>query len=169
MLSSLQSSPSQKHANQPEHVYSILQIALWMCFYVRFYLGGPTSVRGFGMYSIGPQSEGKGVLKKIEYTAYTFLSFFYVNFFLNDSFLNACFCFEILPDQVIIWVGKRIGPVGFTCIRPSPSAQTNAAWLTSSEHTSSLMLETFAISTTVSSHLLKTLFHYFKLRKCSCL
>ncbi|XP_026065790.1 sorting and assembly machinery component 50 homolog B [Carassius auratus] len=24
----------------------------------RFYLGGPTSVRGFGMYSIGPQSEG---------------------------------------------------------------------------------------------------------------
>lgn len=25
----------------------------------RFYLGGPTSVRGFGMYSIGPQSEGK--------------------------------------------------------------------------------------------------------------
>lgn len=25
----------------------------------RFYLGGPTSVRGFSMYSIGPQSEGK--------------------------------------------------------------------------------------------------------------
>uniref|UniRef100_A0A8C5GKN4 POTRA domain-containing protein n=1 Tax=Gouania willdenowi TaxID=441366 RepID=A0A8C5GKN4_GOUWI len=25
---------------------------------IRFYLGGPTSVRGFGMYSIGPQSEG---------------------------------------------------------------------------------------------------------------
>lgn len=25
----------------------------------RFYLGGPTSVRGFGMYSIGPQSEGE--------------------------------------------------------------------------------------------------------------
>uniref|UniRef100_A0A673JWK3 POTRA domain-containing protein n=1 Tax=Sinocyclocheilus rhinocerous TaxID=307959 RepID=A0A673JWK3_9TELE len=24
----------------------------------RFYLGGPTSLRGFGMYSIGPQSEG---------------------------------------------------------------------------------------------------------------
>ncbi|CAJ0964025.1 unnamed protein product [Ranitomeya imitator] len=26
----------------------------------RFYLGGPTSVRGFSMYSIGPQSEGEG-------------------------------------------------------------------------------------------------------------
>ncbi|XP_029455983.1 sorting and assembly machinery component 50 homolog isoform X4 [Rhinatrema bivittatum] len=26
----------------------------------RFYLGGPTSVRGFSMYSIGPQSEGLG-------------------------------------------------------------------------------------------------------------
>lgn len=29
------------------------------CILSRFYLGGPTSVRGFGMYSIGPQSEGK--------------------------------------------------------------------------------------------------------------
>uniref|UniRef100_A0A8C6P355 Sorting and assembly machinery component 50 homolog, like n=1 Tax=Nothobranchius furzeri TaxID=105023 RepID=A0A8C6P355_NOTFU len=28
------------------------------CIADRFYLGGPTSVRGFGMYSIGPQSEG---------------------------------------------------------------------------------------------------------------
>uniref|UniRef100_A0AAX7UVA3 POTRA domain-containing protein n=1 Tax=Astatotilapia calliptera TaxID=8154 RepID=A0AAX7UVA3_ASTCA len=28
------------------------------CILSRFYLGGPTSVRGFGMYSIGPQSEG---------------------------------------------------------------------------------------------------------------
>uniref|UniRef100_W5ND31 Sorting and assembly machinery component 50 homolog, like n=1 Tax=Lepisosteus oculatus TaxID=7918 RepID=W5ND31_LEPOC len=28
------------------------------CYLVRFYLGGPTSVRGFSMYSIGPQSEG---------------------------------------------------------------------------------------------------------------
>ncbi|KAJ6666374.1 hypothetical protein lerEdw1_000647 [Lerista edwardsae] len=26
----------------------------------KFYLGGPTSVRGFSMYSIGPQSEGEG-------------------------------------------------------------------------------------------------------------
>ena len=24
----------------------------------RFYLGGPTSVRGFSMHSVGPQSEG---------------------------------------------------------------------------------------------------------------
>lgn len=29
------------------------------CVLSRFYLGGPTSVRGFGMYSIGPQSEGE--------------------------------------------------------------------------------------------------------------
>uniref|UniRef100_A0A8C4HB99 Sorting and assembly machinery component 50 homolog, like n=1 Tax=Dicentrarchus labrax TaxID=13489 RepID=A0A8C4HB99_DICLA len=28
------------------------------CSNTQFYLGGPTSVRGFGMYSIGPQSEG---------------------------------------------------------------------------------------------------------------
>ena len=28
----------------------------------RFYLGGPTSVRGFSMYSMGPQSKGKPVL-----------------------------------------------------------------------------------------------------------
>lgn len=32
-----------------------------LCFITRFYLGGPTSVRGFGMYSIGPQSEGKAI------------------------------------------------------------------------------------------------------------
>lgn len=32
-----------------------------LCFITRFYLGGPTSVRGFGMYSIGPQSEGKSI------------------------------------------------------------------------------------------------------------
>lgn len=29
-----------------------------LVFVSRFYLGGPTSIRGFGMYSIGPQSEG---------------------------------------------------------------------------------------------------------------
>lgn len=28
----------------------------------RFYLGGPTSIRGFSMYSLGPQSEGQVVL-----------------------------------------------------------------------------------------------------------
>ena len=27
----------------------------------RFYLGGPTSVRGFSMYSMGPQSKGKSI------------------------------------------------------------------------------------------------------------
>ncbi|KAF3855185.1 hypothetical protein F7725_023240 [Dissostichus mawsoni] len=32
----------------------------------RFYLGGPTSIRGFSMYSLGPQSEGpKAHLKKL--------------------------------------------------------------------------------------------------------
>jgi len=65
-----------------------------------------------------------------------------------------------LPNQVIIWVGKRIGLVGFTFTHPSPSAQTRAVWPTSSGHTSSLMLETFATSTTVSSHL-----SFFSLRK----
>lgn len=34
-------------------------VFLKVCVLFRFYLGGPTSVRGFGMYSIGPQSEGK--------------------------------------------------------------------------------------------------------------
>ncbi|XP_035770575.1 sorting and assembly machinery component 50 homolog B [Neolamprologus brichardi] len=48
---------------------SVLSASLWggmlcpigaqpSCIADRFYLGGPTSVRGFGMYSIGPQSEG---------------------------------------------------------------------------------------------------------------
>lgn len=32
---------------------------MWFIADVRFYLGGPTSVRGFGMYCIGPQSEGR--------------------------------------------------------------------------------------------------------------
>lgn len=153
MLTSLHSLPS-RHVSQPEHVNTVVQIALCMWFYVRFYLGGPTSVRGFGMYSIGPQSEGKS-WKIFEFTTYTVIFFVH----LNISFLNDCVWFDVLPDQVIIWVGKRIGPVGFTCTHPSLSAQTRVAWLTSSEHTSSLMLETFATSTTVSSHLLKTLFH----------
>jgi len=30
--------------------------------FTRFYLGGPTSVRGFSMYSIGPQSDGLKLL-----------------------------------------------------------------------------------------------------------
>lgn len=34
-------------------------VLLWFISYGRFYLGGPTSVRGFGMYCIGPQSEGQ--------------------------------------------------------------------------------------------------------------
>ncbi|XP_035257915.1 sorting and assembly machinery component 50 homolog A-like [Anguilla rostrata] len=48
---------------------SVLSVSLWggmllpfgdkpTCIADRFYLGGPTSVRGFSMYSIGPQSEG---------------------------------------------------------------------------------------------------------------
>uniref|UniRef100_A0A8C1TQC0 SAMM50 sorting and assembly machinery component n=1 Tax=Cyprinus carpio TaxID=7962 RepID=A0A8C1TQC0_CYPCA len=48
---------------------SVLSTSLWggmllplgdkpSCIADRFYLGGPTSVRGFSMYSIGPQSEG---------------------------------------------------------------------------------------------------------------
>ncbi|XP_051545232.1 sorting and assembly machinery component 50 homolog A-like [Myxocyprinus asiaticus] len=48
---------------------SVLSASLWSgillplgdkpsCIADRFYLGGPTSVRGFSMYSIGPQSEG---------------------------------------------------------------------------------------------------------------
>ncbi|KAJ8377282.1 hypothetical protein AAFF_G00261910 [Aldrovandia affinis] len=48
---------------------SVLSASLWggmllpigdkpTCIADRFYLGGPTSVRGFSMYSIGPQSEG---------------------------------------------------------------------------------------------------------------
>uniref|UniRef100_A0A8C4HAY5 Sorting and assembly machinery component 50 homolog, like n=1 Tax=Dicentrarchus labrax TaxID=13489 RepID=A0A8C4HAY5_DICLA len=50
-------------------VNTVLSASLWggmlyplggqpSCIADRFYLGGPTSVRGFGMYSIGPQSEG---------------------------------------------------------------------------------------------------------------
>lgn len=35
-----------------------MRVAVWFISDVRFYLGGPTSVRGFGMYCIGPQSEG---------------------------------------------------------------------------------------------------------------
>lgn len=38
---------------------TVIEIHEDLCFITRFYLGGPTSVRGFGMYSIGPQSEGK--------------------------------------------------------------------------------------------------------------
>ncbi|XP_065121661.1 sorting and assembly machinery component 50 homolog B [Paramisgurnus dabryanus] len=55
--------------NKPFIWGSVLSASLWggMIFPLgsqptsiadRFYLGGPTSVRGFGMYSIGPQSEG---------------------------------------------------------------------------------------------------------------
>ncbi|KAI7791965.1 sorting and assembly machinery component 50-like protein B, partial [Triplophysa rosa] len=55
--------------NKPFIWGSVLSASLWggMLFPIggqptsiadRFYLGGPTSVRGFGMYSIGPQSEG---------------------------------------------------------------------------------------------------------------
>uniref|UniRef100_A0AAR2ISF3 POTRA domain-containing protein n=1 Tax=Pygocentrus nattereri TaxID=42514 RepID=A0AAR2ISF3_PYGNA len=55
--------------NRPFLWGSVLSASLWggMIFPVggrptsiadRFYLGGPTSVRGFGMYSIGPQNEG---------------------------------------------------------------------------------------------------------------
>lgn len=55
--------------NKPFIWGSVLSASLWggMLFPLgrqptsiadRFYLGGPTSVRGFGMYSIGPQSEG---------------------------------------------------------------------------------------------------------------
>ncbi|XP_056604451.1 sorting and assembly machinery component 50 homolog B [Triplophysa dalaica] len=55
--------------NKPFLWGSVLSASLWggMLFPIggkptsiadRFYLGGPTSVRGFGMYSIGPQSEG---------------------------------------------------------------------------------------------------------------
>ncbi|XP_066525245.1 sorting and assembly machinery component 50 homolog B [Hoplias malabaricus] len=55
--------------NRPFLWGSVLSASLWggMMFPVggrpisiadRFYLGGPTSVRGFGMYSIGPQNEG---------------------------------------------------------------------------------------------------------------
>ncbi|XP_030631038.1 sorting and assembly machinery component 50 homolog B [Chanos chanos] len=55
--------------NKPFILGSVLSASLWggMLFPIggqptsiadRFYLGGPTSVRGFGMYSIGPQSEG---------------------------------------------------------------------------------------------------------------
>lgn len=33
-----------------------LTVSLLTC---RFYLGGPTSIRGFSMYSMGPQSDGK--------------------------------------------------------------------------------------------------------------
>lgn len=41
------------------HVVSHLMTFLWpVPFCPRFYLGGPTSVRGFSMHSIGPQSEG---------------------------------------------------------------------------------------------------------------
>ncbi|XP_026778397.2 sorting and assembly machinery component 50 homolog B [Pangasianodon hypophthalmus] len=55
--------------NKPFLWGSVLSASLWggMIFPIggqpvsiadRFYLGGPTSVRGFGMYCIGPQSEG---------------------------------------------------------------------------------------------------------------
>lgn len=57
-----------------------------MCFSVRFYLGGPTSVRGFGMYSIGPQSEGKGVYgHRTHIFMHHFLVYLMIFFPLNVS------------------------------------------------------------------------------------
>lgn len=44
----------------------------------RFYLGGPTSVRGFGMYSIGPQSEGTKHYSSIN-EFFSFLNQLYLN------------------------------------------------------------------------------------------
>lgn len=35
-------------------------------FVCRFYLGGPTSIRGFSMYSMGPQSEGRSCFMRTE-------------------------------------------------------------------------------------------------------
>lgn len=62
-----------KHSNLYLSLYKCLDVSkrflnlfrLTFCHLLfRFYLGGPTSVRGFGMYSIGPQSEGESERKR---------------------------------------------------------------------------------------------------------
>lgn len=66
------------------------------------------------------------------------------NYFLKNDLSAA------LPVQVTTWVETRTGLEGSTCTRRFRSALPGGASLISSEHTSSLMREICATSTTVS-------------------
>lgn len=106
----------------------------------RFYLGGPTSIRGFSMYSMGPQSEGETL---------SWLSFF-ITMLKFDSLLKGC-VLELLIWQATTWEERVTGLEASISTPLYPSDREREALVTSSGHTSSSMPETFVTSTMVSS------------------
>ena len=130
---------SQETHNCIIALYSMFT-GMCLCRLSRFYLGGPTSIRGFSMYSMGPQSEGETL---------TWLSFFR-NMLKFDGLLKGCVL------ELLIWqattLGERVtGLEASTCTPLYPSGREREALATSSGHTSSSTLETFVTSTMVSS------------------
>lgn len=88
------------------------------------------------MYSLGPQSEGE--------TLTLSLKTLFERMKLKGGVL------VLLAWQVTTWVERPTGLEGCTSTPLYPSDQAGGALVTSSEHISSSMLETFVTSTMVS-------------------